>query len=71
MVLLVAGRDAGAPGWILGGLFESAERKELKNAGRRQALAGSGIEVVEVGLKEQQRDKTAREMATKAMATDD
>ena len=71
VVLLVAGRDAGAPGGILGGLFESAERKELKNAGRRQALAGSGIEVVEVGLKEQQRGKTAREMATKAMATDD
>lgn len=71
VVLLVAGRDAGAPGGILGGLFESAERKELKNAGRRQALAGSGIEVVEVGLKAQQRGKTAREMATKAMAMDE
>lgn len=68
VVLLVEGQGANTQGGMFGGLFESAERKELKNAGRRQALAASGVEVVEVGLREQ-RDRTAREMAEVAMMT--
>lgn len=70
VVLLVSGKDTGAVrGGVFGGLFESAEQKELRNLGeRRQAVAAPGCEVVEVPLgKQNDRERTAQDVAAAAL----
>lgn len=72
VVLLVAGEDTVAVGGgVFGGLFESAERKELRNLGeRRRAVAAPGCDVVEVPLsKQDDRDRTAQGVAAAALLT--
>ena len=70
VVLLVAGKDIGSNGGgVFGGLFESAEMKELKNMERKRAVAATGCEVVEVPLgPEGDREQTARDVAASALA---
>lgn len=70
VVLLVAEQDTGAVGGgVFGGLFESAERKELRNLeARRRAVAAPGCEVVEVPLGRQaDRERTAQGVVAAAL----